>query len=208
MGDRPQTMPQGTTERLLAAAEFIVLDSGAHAVSIRAIAAHSGLNSALVSYHFGGMEGMLRRLLEVNVDAICDSRDALTAAALAGQRSRTERLRALTAAYVDPLWRTTACWHAAAARDIVRGVMPMLPATALKGAVERINTSVADSAAAMAALLPDLPRARLLARLRLIAGLADMMRPRLQEMGLYPLPGSVPLEDELVTLAVGALKAK
>jgi AcrR family transcriptional regulator len=208
MGAHPQLMPQGTTERLLAAAESIVLDTGAHAVSIRGIAARSGLNSALVSYHFDGIEGLLRRLLELNVDAICDSRDALTAAAAAGRRRKDERLRALAAAYIDPLWRTTACWHMSSARDVVRGVMPMLPAAALRGAVQRINTSVADSAAAMAALLPELSRARLLARLRLVAGLADMMRPRLEEMGLYPLPGSVPLEDELVTLAVAALKAK
>jgi AcrR family transcriptional regulator len=197
---QPEIVPQGTTDRLLAAAEFIVLESGAHAVSIRGIAARSGLNSALVSYHFDGMEGLLRRLLELNVDA-------LTARART-QSLRTRRLRELVTAYLDPLWRTTACWHGSAARDIVRSVMPILPASALQTAVARINTSVADSAAAIAPLLPELSAAQLLARLRLVAGSADMMRPRLDDMGLYPLPGSVELEDELITLAVGALKAK
>ncbi|MBK6673645.1 MAG: helix-turn-helix transcriptional regulator [Proteobacteria bacterium] len=64
-----------TADRLLSAAEQILLEQGAHSISIRRIATLSGVNSALISYHFGGLDALLQQLLKHNVDAICDLRD-------------------------------------------------------------------------------------------------------------------------------------
>ena len=55
--------PEKTPDRLLAAAERIVLREGGHAVSVRRIASFADENPALISYHFGGLEALLARLL-------------------------------------------------------------------------------------------------------------------------------------------------
>jgi AcrR family transcriptional regulator len=206
-----KSAPRETTEQLLAAAERIVLREGAHAVSIRRIATLSGQNSALVSYHFGGIESLLGQLLERNVNAICDSRDALMAAALAGRGKQL--LNALVVGYIDPLWRTPAIWHPESARTVVREVMPLLDRPLLQASVARINASVELSAAQLTDLLPHLGHDQLLIRLRLLAGAADMMRLRLDEMGLYPLHKVDAkrqlqvLHTQLVAVCLGALRA-
>jgi AcrR family transcriptional regulator len=204
-------VPRETTERLLAAAERIVLREGAHAVSIRRIATLSGQNSALVSYHFGGLESLLGQLLERNVNAICDLRASLMTSALA-RRSR-KPLETLVVAYIDPLWRTTAIWHPEPARTVVREVMPMLERPLLKRSVSRINASVETSAGQLHDLLPHLTLDQLLMRLRLLAGAADMMRAGLDEMGLYPLHAASTanpmnaLHKQLIEVSLGALRA-
>jgi AcrR family transcriptional regulator len=205
-------VPPETSDRLLRAAERIVLREGAHAVSIRRIAALSGHNSALVSYHFGGLDLLLGQLLELNINAICDSRAVQLTRALTEPSHK--RLEALVIAYIDPLWRTTAIWHPESARTVVREVMPMLGKDLLKASVTRINSSVETSADHMLKSLPHLGRDQLLVRLRLLAGAADMMRIRIDEMGLYPLHEVDAqhhvdaLHSELIRLSLGALGAQ
>jgi AcrR family transcriptional regulator len=208
----PRGKPAETSDRLLAAAEFIVLREGAHAVSIRRIAARSGLNSALISYHFGGLDPLLEQLLELNINAICDSRAALEAVALQDP-DKPRRLEALVAAHVDPLWRTPAIWHADSARAVVRSVMPVLGKTTVRPAVTRINSSVETSANYLAPLLPHLTRDMLLVRLRLLSGATDMLRQGIDAMGLYPLHSvranqqADMMHAQLIQLSLGALRA-
>jgi AcrR family transcriptional regulator len=203
--------PTSTADRLLAAAEQIVLQEGSHAVSIRRIAAVSGLNSALVSYHFGGLSALLGQLLERTVNAICDVRAAMQAEALR-EPDAALRLRALVIAYLDPLWRTTALWHPESARTVARELMLMLDKPLLKAAVERINLSLEASVDQMADLLPHLDHDALLMRLRLLAGTADMMRLRVDEMGLYRSQTTQAgryydaLQTQLIELSLGALR--
>jgi AcrR family transcriptional regulator len=208
---RIRAAPRETRDQLLAATEQIVLREGARAVSVRRIAAVSDMNSALISYHFGGLDPLLAQLLERNVDAICDSRATMEQAARA-IRGKTRRLEALIIAHLDPLWRTTAIWHPDAARAVVREVMPMLKRPLLKRSVARINNSVEQSALLMSGLLPHLTRNTLLVRLRLLAGAADMMRLRLDQMGLYPLhrmaaaKHDTMMHAQLVQMSLGALR--
>jgi AcrR family transcriptional regulator len=205
--------PEKTADRLLAAAEQIVLRQGGHAVSVRRIASLAGDNPALISYHFGGLEPLLTRLLELNVNAICDARAAQQELAIP-ERGKNRRLRALVIAYMEPFWKTTAIWHPDAARTVVREVMPMLDRKLLGTAVARINASVAASAQALAGLLPHLTDDELLVRLRLLASAADTVRARLEGTGLYPLRSlgqdrhDEILHAQLIQMSLGALKAR
>jgi AcrR family transcriptional regulator len=206
-------IPESTADRLLAATERVVLREGGHAISVRRIAGEADENPALISYHFNGLDGLLSRLLELNVNAICDSRALQQERALQA-RGKQRRLRALIAAYMEPFWTTAAIWHPAPARTVVREVFPMLGRSLLSGAVARINASVESSAQAMSELLPHLKEDELLARLRLLAGAADTLRVRLQDVGLYPLRTSgnerpeVILQTQLLQMSLGALKAR
>lgn len=204
--------PGSAPDRLLAAAEVIVLREGAPAITIRAIARVSGLNSALISYHFGGLEALLARLVELNVDAVCDARQSRVKEALT-VRGKAARLEALVAAYLEPLWRTQAIWHAGPARTVIRTLMPQLDPGLRQRVVARINRSVEESQEPLLALLPHLSRDALQLRLQLLAGAADELRLRAHAMGLFPLRGEQvdgrdePLRDELLTLALAGLRA-
>ena len=205
--------PEKTSDRLLAAAELIVVREGAHAVSVRRIASFAGENPALISYHFGGLEALLTQLLEFNVNAICDARAAQQELATQ-ERGKVRRFRALVVAYVEPFWKTTAIWHPDSARTVVREVMPMLDRKLLGPTVARINASVSASAQALAGFLPHLNEDELLVRLRLLASAADTLRARLEGTGLYALPTvgwdrhEQMLHKQLIEMSLGALKAR
>jgi AcrR family transcriptional regulator len=61
-------MSEPTNERLLRAAEQILIDEGVHALTTRRIGAVSGLNPALVAYHFGSVRALLAELCRRNLD--------------------------------------------------------------------------------------------------------------------------------------------
>jgi AcrR family transcriptional regulator len=200
-----------TAERLLSATEQILLEQGSHALSIRRIATESRVNSALISYHFGGLDALLQQLLERNVDAICDLRAGLLEAA-AMVRDREARLEALVRAYLDALWFTKSLWHDRSARAVIREIMPLLGTPRRRKAVARINASVADSAALIAPLTPHLSADQLLVRLRLVAEAANIQLQPLAKMGLFPSKGisqqqlSRNVHEELIHVALGALR--
>lgn len=66
-----------TRHRLLVATEILVVREGVLALSVRRIAGEAGVNSALIRYHFGDTDGLLRDLAQRNANRIRDSRDLL-----------------------------------------------------------------------------------------------------------------------------------
>jgi AcrR family transcriptional regulator len=202
----------GTADRLLAATERLVLATGASTLRVRAIGLEAGVNPALVSYHFGGIQGLLLRLLERNVDAIAEMRQTLLGQAVQVQ-DKVPRLTSLVVAYVDPIWLAPACWNMAPARAVVRELLPAVePADRLR-VVAGINRSVAEVAKLIQPLVPQLAFDELLMRLRLLSGATEMLQPRLDALGLYPLEGTLTrdrqrrLADMLHRFALGALQS-
>lgn len=61
--DRPQGEMNPTAEKLLAAASDLMIEHGSLEISLNEIAQRSGVNAALVKYHFGNKEGLLLALL-------------------------------------------------------------------------------------------------------------------------------------------------
>lgn len=61
--DRPQAELNPTAEKLLAAASELMIERNSLDISLSEIAQRSGVNSALVKYHFGNKEGLLLALL-------------------------------------------------------------------------------------------------------------------------------------------------
>ncbi|MDF2569947.1 MAG: Bacterial regulatory protein tetR family [Sporomusa sp.] len=57
-------MEKDTKEKLIEAGEKLFAEKGLSGVSIRELSKEAGANSALISYHFGGKEGLYSAILE------------------------------------------------------------------------------------------------------------------------------------------------
>ncbi len=79
IGDKPGPEQDrgGTATRLLAAASALMIERGETVVSLADIARRSGLNSALVKYHFGNKDGLLLALLKRDASSAMKALDAL-----------------------------------------------------------------------------------------------------------------------------------
>ena len=60
----PTSNPEETRERLLRAAQDLFAEKGYDGASVKALATAAGVNVSLVSYHFGGKEGLYRACIE------------------------------------------------------------------------------------------------------------------------------------------------
>ncbi len=91
-----------TATRLLAAASELMIERGETAVSLADIARKSGLNSALVKYHFGNKDGLLLALLQRDASSAVKALDAL----LRVDASPTARLKLHVAGIVNAYYRS------------------------------------------------------------------------------------------------------
>ncbi len=66
----PVTQKRGTAERLLDAAEELLVESDYEAVSVRGICARAGANPAAVHYHYGSKEQLIAALLEARLGPV------------------------------------------------------------------------------------------------------------------------------------------
>ncbi|MGN9778801.1 TetR family transcriptional regulator [Micromonospora sp. H33] len=96
---RPRGNPD-TRARIAAAARELFLEHGYKGTTVRAIAAAAGVDSALISYHFGSKQGLFGQSLNL----LCVQPGALDQALQGDQAGLADRL--LTA--VTALWDATA----------------------------------------------------------------------------------------------------
>ncbi|MFC3098670.1 TetR/AcrR family transcriptional regulator [Alteraurantiacibacter palmitatis] len=66
----PGRQEAGTREKLLAAAERIVVERGLTGLSVRRVGEAAGMNPTLVTYHFKGVGGLLDELCRCNLDPV------------------------------------------------------------------------------------------------------------------------------------------
>ena len=62
--------PRDAKEKLLPAAAQLFAERGYAGVSIREVAAAAGVNSALISYHFGGKEGLYEAVVSAQFERV------------------------------------------------------------------------------------------------------------------------------------------
>ena len=98
-----------TSEHLLLTAERLFAEQGFAAVSLRQIATAAGQrNPAVVQYHFGSKEQLIRAIIEFRVASINERRLQLLAG---GKRRDKDELRRIMRAIVVPLHELAAGTH-------------------------------------------------------------------------------------------------
>ncbi len=94
--------PPGAREHLLETASTIMREGDIVDISLSELSLRSGLNSALVKYYFGNKAGLMRALLDRDMDGIVHSVDALMAKDMAPD----VRLKRHIGAVVDTYFKT------------------------------------------------------------------------------------------------------
>lgn len=99
-----RTNPSDTRKRLLEATEWLFIEGGYEAMSLRHITARAGANLAAVNYHFGSKEALVQELLSQRLDRLNRERLQLLSAC---ERQRPEGLdaRAVLAMLFVPAFR-------------------------------------------------------------------------------------------------------
>ena len=92
---------EDTRTALLRAAESILIIEGLNALTSRRIGAVSGQNATLITYHFGGVEGLLAELCRLNLGPMVSEWKMLDEPLPAGELA----LDYLLVYWLRPLWR-------------------------------------------------------------------------------------------------------
>ena len=178
-----------TRTRLLQAAERILIAQGVHALTVRRVGAVSGLNGTLVTYHFGGIVGLLTELAQRNL--------APMVADWAGLPAAGESPDTVLGAWLRPLLRP-------AAFNPEGRALIVLDEIAAHGSAElRDEVMAAMVATSLTPHLPQLGAHTLRARLRFSAGAALGPPPRLPAPG--GSLGDLASFDQLLAFARAAL---
>jgi TetR/AcrR family transcriptional regulator len=94
--------PPGAREQLLQTASDIMREGDIVDISLSELSLRSGLNSALVKYYFGNKAGLMKALLDRDMEGIIHAVDALMAKDMAPE----QRLRRHIGAVVDTYYQT------------------------------------------------------------------------------------------------------
>ncbi|MDX9873714.1 MAG: helix-turn-helix domain-containing protein [Spongiibacteraceae bacterium] len=193
-------------QRLLVATERLLLNEGAHSLSLRRIAAEAKLNTALVSYYFGNLEGLLREISALNLGAMVETRRQWLARA-AAEADPEQRLTLVLEAYALPLWQTTTLCALPSASVIVEELLGWAGSELRAEMISTINASVEETVKAMRPLVPHLSDVTLIQRLRMLAGAVVFARPRAYAEALFAIRGAgrETTLDEILQLMRGAL---
>ena len=94
-----------TRERILNAAEWLFVEQGFEATSLRQITTRAGANLAAVNYHFGSKEALVREVFERRLRVLNTARLAELDAAESAARGRPLALETLIEAFLLPVLR-------------------------------------------------------------------------------------------------------
>lgn len=172
--------------KLLRAGERQIMLHGRHSLTIRPIETYAGVNSSLIGYCFGGLNGLLAELLHANLDLILADR-AHRLAVLA-HTGRGESAEAVLEAFLRSLWREAFYDPKEHALSVVCEIFAVAVGKLRKDVTTKMDVSFRDVADALKRCLLELEETTLFCRLRCISG--AMVTP------LCGLPGmTAPADD-------------
>ena len=200
-----EAAPPTSEERLMAAAEALIYARGYHAVRTRALADRAGMQMAMIRYCFGGVDELMTRLLQLNLDRFIAAQSRMMAE-LGPDASRRDILRAMLAPIDIPAAFTPDIKAAMVVEDIiVHAGEDMARAAEL-----RLHESFLPLLERLAATCPHLPWKSVVWRFSCLCEGALGMSPRSPAWQLYrsithsdPATGAM-AQEELLAMACGA----
>jgi len=190
-------MADETATRLLRAAEHILIEQGAHALTVRHVGKVAGLNPTLVTYHFGGIAGLTAELCRLNLAPMMTAWEALAGDA--------PTLRQVLSHWLGPLLQPAVFTPAGRALVVLDEIAARGDADVSQSLLDAMITMSGRVQAAVRPFLPHLDSHELRARLRFVSGAALGPPPRSRRN--LATDGSEPLDrlHYLVRFAEAAL---
>ncbi|MEI9965579.1 MAG: helix-turn-helix domain-containing protein [Caulobacteraceae bacterium] len=170
------------------AAERIIIEEGVHALTIRRVAARAQSNTALIGYHFGGVEGLLAELARLNAEAILSDQRRLIAEAL-GPDGRPLSLDLAIEALLHPLWREAALCPGERALVVVDEIASRADPALRHEVWSWFAPTIGPIAQALHQCLPHLDSMTVLWRVRFLSAAALDLPPRFSRSALPPPDG-------------------
>ncbi|MXO64706.1 TetR/AcrR family transcriptional regulator [Altericroceibacterium endophyticum] len=194
-------MARNSRQKLLEAAENLLIDRGVNSLTVRRIGERAELNAALITYHFGGIAELLRELSELNTAPMRHAWAKLAEPLPGDDRD----LEILLRRWLDPLTYPAAFTQDGLALSVIDEIASH-GAQEIRQELNDEMRSVAQRVAAAAApLLPKLETRELMLRLRFIAGAALGPPPRERaSMNMLSTASEKPV-DALTRFAMAAL---
>ena len=160
-----RTSHSDTRKRLLEATEWLFIESGYEAMSLRHITARAGANLAAVNYHFGSKEALVQELLSLRLDRLNRERLQLLSAC---EQQRPEEMDAavVLAMLFVPAFRLSRGGTSGPAFMRLLGRVYSDPSPFIRGYLQEHYRSISGRFfEAFARALPALPRSELGLRL-------------------------------------------
>lgn len=154
-----------TRERILDAAELLIIEHGYSSTSLRAIATHAEVNLAATHYHFGSKKGLLAAVFHRRVRPVNKLRLRLLNELIDSKRSLTVRL--IVETFLAPFGRGEV-------HENIPGIAGRIfgePESLRKPILEQEFTDVASQfLSALASVLPEVDREELRWRFQFMIG--------------------------------------
>ena len=181
-------------EKLLVAAEQIVVTEGLRSLTTRHLAARSKVNTSLIVYNFGSLDGLIEELFRANCEQFNNARAELLAALPPAERSLKNMMRIV----VQPILLPPAYCRQGRSASVIEQIY----AHASAEIRARSNLALKDSLVPLIELIepmvPHLSRDKLLWRLSLISSAAMGMVINPSLWGAFGLLGlDVQSEEQL-----------
>lgn len=168
-----------TRQRLLAAAEQILIDEGITGISVRKVGDLAGVNATLVTYHFKSIANLLEELCRLNLQPILDGWQVID-----DPEDGPQDLDGILRAWLEPMLNPAACGNAGRALVVLDEIAAhgdddakQTVLVAMTGFSQRLRQ-------ALLPLLPSLETEELRVRLRLISGAVLGPPPRSRRIPL------------------------
>lgn len=196
-------------DRLLWAAEAIILESGVAAITARALTRRAGVNLGMVSYHFKGLDDLLIELFDENFERFAQLQFALLEDLARAKRVTVERIMD---AVVRSLWQPPVYLDEGRGSQIIDELFAHGSPAVREAATRRMVAGLTGLLDGLAPLVPHLSRETLLLRLTCIAGAVRSAVPRSRTWELYQSLASKAASDEerviegIVAFAAAALR--
>lgn len=196
---------EATRTALIEAAESLFAESSFDSVSVRAIGAAIGsANANVVAYHFGSKEALIREIYRYRLPEIDRRRGELLDAADAKGKGRD--LSALVRAFFQPLFEQTDSEGRHSYARFLAG-LERSGMSATRGEVMDEFPETNRLEERIIACLPDMDRALLNARRRLVPSFLTSALAQIDQQALHDPALALALVDNAISMATAAYAA-
>ncbi len=160
-------------EKLLRAAEQIIVEEGLKSLTTRRLQAVAGVNTNLIVYNFGGLDQLIEAVFNANFERMIEAQSEIRQGLAGG----TPSLAVVLESVIRPIFQPPVYYGQGRGSVIVQEIYAYAHASVKDAATSRMAVDMADLIDFAAPMVSDLDRATLIWRLCFIFASAMALTP-------------------------------